>query len=180
MNGDISMADTKLRKILTLGLSIAVISISMVFMLIDVVADYFYMDISTSWIDHSNIEAAIVIALVMALIVIGKIFYDLLHEHIRAQEAVKTASGQLLTVIKTKCKEWKLTASEHEVALLLIKGFSIQEIADLRTTKPGTIKSQSNAIYRKAGVSGRNELVAYFVEDLLAGEDLFAPSQSTG
>ncbi|WP_156098587.1 hypothetical protein [Thermopetrobacter sp. TC1] len=29
-----------------------------------------------------------------------------------------------------------------------------------------------NAIYRKAGLRGRSELVAYFVEDLLAGEKL--------
>ncbi len=49
---------------------------------------------------------------------------------------------------------------------------SIQEIADIIETKTGTIKSQCGAIYRKANVKGRNELVAYFVEDLLAGESL--------
>ena len=56
--------------------------------------------------------------------------------------------------------------------MLLIKGLSIQEIADIRETKTGTIKSQCSAIYRKAEVKGRNELVAYFVEDLLSGESL--------
>ena len=59
-------------------------------------------------------------------------------------------------------------ATEKEVAWLLIKGLSIQEIADARNTKIGTVKSQSNAVYQKAGLQGRAELVSYFVEDLLA------------
>ena len=82
---------------------------------------------------------------------------------------MQVASGELLSVIFTHFEKWGLSPSEVEIALLLIKGFSAAEIAALRETRPGTVKSQSSAIYQKADVRGRNELVAYFVEDLLAG-----------
>jgi len=89
--------------------------------------------------------------------------------------SLKAASGELLAVMEAQFKEWGLSPSEWEVALLLIKGLSVQEIADIRQSQPGTVKSQSNAVYRKADLAGRSELVAYFVEDLLAGEDLTTP-----
>ena len=44
---------------------------------------------------------------------------------------------------------------------------SIAEIASLRQTSEGTVKAQTNAIYRKAGVSGRPQLLSLFVEDLM-------------
>ena len=62
------------------------------------------------------------------------------------------------------------------MALFAIKGLSTQEIAALRNTREGTVKAQTNAIYRKAGVSGRPQLLSLFIEDLmddaLAGHDL--------
>jgi len=54
----------------------------------------------------------------------------------------------------------------------LIEGLSTQEITAVRETKLGTIKSLSNAIYRKAGLKGRNKLSDYFIEGLLAGHQL--------
>jgi DNA-binding NarL/FixJ family response regulator len=44
---------------------------------------------------------------------------------------------------------------------------SIAEIATLRNTSEGTVKAQTNAIYRKAGVSGRPQLLSVFIDDLL-------------
>ncbi|MBO9397464.1 helix-turn-helix transcriptional regulator [Shimia sp. R9_1] len=65
---------------------------------------------------------------------------------------------------------WELTPAERDVALFSIKGLSIQEIAGLRETSEGTVKAQCNAIYRKAGVSGRAQLMSLFLDDLLAEE----------
>ena len=56
------------------------------------------------------------------------------------------------------------------MALFTIKGLSIQEIAGLRNTSEGTVKAQSNAIYRKSGVSGRTQLLSLFLDDLLADD----------
>ncbi|MCP4073386.1 MAG: helix-turn-helix transcriptional regulator [Hyphomicrobiales bacterium] len=152
----------------TLIFSFLVIAICEAFFLLDVFADIFRIDISTSWIDHSMIELIVAFSLAPALVIIGLQITRLLREHREAQDSVKAASGELLVVIYGRFKEWQLSPSESEIALLLIKGFTAREIADLRTTRPGTVKSQSSNIYQKAGVRGRNELAAYFVEDLLA------------
>ena len=47
------------------------------------------------------------------------------------------------------------------------------QIAELRGSAQGTVKSQLNAIYRKAGVSGRTALLALLIEDLM-GDPLIA------
>jgi DNA-binding NarL/FixJ family response regulator len=56
------------------------------------------------------------------------------------------------------------------VALFAIKGLSIAEIARVRHTKEGTIKAQCNAIYVKAGVTGRQQLLSLFIEGLMADQ----------
>jgi DNA-binding CsgD family transcriptional regulator len=155
-------------EIRSLILSFLVISVCEAFFLLDVAADIFQIDISTSWIDHDTIEMVVVVSLALALFIIGLQIARLLREHRVARESVKVASGELLVVINEKFREWQLSLSETEIALLLIKGFSAQEIANLRSTRAGTVKSQSSTIYKKAGVRGRNELVAFFVEDLLS------------
>ena len=64
---------------------------------------------------------------------------------------------------------WGLTAAERDVAMFSLKGLSLQEIAALRRTSEGTVKAQTNAIYRKAGVNGRPQLLSLFIEELMAG-----------
>ncbi len=62
---------------------------------------------------------------------------------------------------------WKLSCSEKDVAMLLLKGLSFKEIAELRKTKEKTVRQQASAIYSKANVTGRHEFSAWFFEDLL-------------
>lgn len=62
---------------------------------------------------------------------------------------------------------WHLTQSEKEVGLLLLKGLSFKEIAEIRQVQERTIRNQSLAIYSKSGLSGKHELAAYFLEELL-------------
>jgi DNA-binding NarL/FixJ family response regulator len=64
--------------------------------------------------------------------------------------------------------QWKLTAAEREVGLLILKGLSLKEIATARVTSERTIRAQARSIYAKAGLSGRAALSAFFLEDLLA------------
>ncbi|KCZ91179.1 LuxR family transcriptional regulator [Hyphomonas jannaschiana VP2] len=64
---------------------------------------------------------------------------------------------------------WGLTDAESDVGLLLLKGLSLQEIADLRETSERTVREQARAVYRKSSLAGRNALSAYFLEDLLPG-----------
>jgi DNA-binding CsgD family transcriptional regulator len=74
---------------------------------------------------------------------------------------------------------WGLSGAEREVALLLLKGMSLKEIARIRGTSERTVRQQALAVYRKGGIAGRAELSAFFLEDLLlpAGPDhSLAPS----
>lgn len=73
----------------------------------------------------------------------------------------------LSNAIDQQLSKWKLTTAEKEVAFLLLKGMSLKEIADIRQTAEKTARTQSMAIYAKSGLSGRSELSAFFLEDLL-------------
>ena len=61
---------------------------------------------------------------------------------------------------------WRLSAAEKETALLLLKGLAHKDIARLRGISEATARQQATAVYRKAGVAGRNDLAAFFLEDL--------------
>jgi DNA-binding CsgD family transcriptional regulator len=69
--------------------------------------------------------------------------------------------------IDKQCERWGLTEAERGVALLLLKGLSLKEIAEARGTAERTVRQQALAVYRKAGLAGRAELAAFFLEDLL-------------
>ncbi len=73
----------------------------------------------------------------------------------------------LATTIDSEFSKWDLTTAEREVALLLLKGLSLKEIAVLRDTTERTVRHQTFSVYQKSELSGRAELSAYFLEDLL-------------
>lgn len=62
---------------------------------------------------------------------------------------------------------WGLTPTEREIALELMKGNSHKRIADRTSRKERTVRQHSVVVYQKAGVAGRAELAAYFLEDLI-------------
>ncbi|MEB4591016.1 LuxR C-terminal-related transcriptional regulator [Candidatus Thiothrix sp. Deng01] len=78
------------------------------------------------------------------------------------------ASRQYGEVIQEQLEAWDFTTSEKEVALLLLKGLSFDEIANVRDTKEKTVRQQATAIYRKSGLNGRHEFAAWFFEDFLS------------
>lgn len=69
--------------------------------------------------------------------------------------------------IEKQFSQWGLTKSEKEIALMLIKGYSTKEVAAFRKTTEKTVRVQTSSIYKKASVSNRNELAAFFLEELL-------------
>ncbi len=70
--------------------------------------------------------------------------------------------------IQAQFSRWNLTEAESEVALLLLKGLSLKEIAAVRATTERTVRAQARSLYSKAGLTGRASLSAFFLEDLLA------------
>lgn len=79
----------------------------------------------------------------------------------------KILASQFRDLVQKQFQAWNLTASEQDVVLGLLKGLSFKEIAMLRDTHEKTVRQQASSVYRKAGVSGRNELSAWFFEDML-------------
>ena len=77
------------------------------------------------------------------------------------------ARHDLGKVLQVQFEEWNLTQTEKEVALLLLKGLSFKEIAAVRNTLEKTVRQQASSIYKKAGVGGRHEFSAWFIEDIL-------------
>ena len=87
--------------------------------------------------------------------------------HRRAEAQLRLASAAFMDLIEDAFSDWGLTPAERDVALFLVKGFTTAEIAGLRETSEGTVKAQTNAIYRKAGVGGRSQLLSLFIESLM-------------
>jgi len=83
------------------------------------------------------------------------------------EESRELLSG-LGTLIDRQLERWRLTAAEKEVARLLLKGLGHKEVARLRGVSVATARQQAAAVYRKAGLSGRSDLAAFFLEDLAA------------
>ncbi len=77
------------------------------------------------------------------------------------------ALAGLGAAIERQCDHWGLTEAERAVTLLLLKGLSMKEIAQVRGTAERTARQQALAVYRKAKLAGRAELSAFFLEDLL-------------
>ena len=143
----------------------------------DLIGDY--VEGTDAW--HLAVEALIV------LLSIGGIGY-LLRAFIKRQRELEAVKAQLVEtkdhlsearkqisaagqeyhqVIQKQFDTWQLTPSEKEVASLLLKGLSFDEIANVRNTKEKTVRQQATAIYRKSGLNSRHEFAAWFFEDFL-------------
>jgi DNA-binding CsgD family transcriptional regulator len=82
------------------------------------------------------------------------------------QKTARYTKG-LSEAIDEQMQKWQLSDAEKEVALLLLKGLSNKEIAQVRETSEQTVKQQSSSVYKKSGLASRSELSAFFLEDLL-------------
>lgn len=86
----------------------------------------------------------------------------------RWRSEARTLLNGLGAAIDAQFGRWNLTEAECEVALLLLKGLSLKEVAAVRATSERTIRAQAQSLYSKAGLNGRAALSAFFLEDLLA------------
>lgn len=72
--------------------------------------------------------------------------------------------------------EWQLTTAEKKIATLLILGHSLKEIAENCHRGEGTVRQHATTVYKKAQLSGRAKLTAYFLQDFIDTEKLLLPS----
>lgn len=123
-----------------------------------------------AWQMRELLEIGAALGLVLGLVLGGLALLRALRATQEATLRLSRAQTEFAVMLQDRFAEWGLTPAERDVALFAIKGFSTAEIAALRGTSEGTIKAQSNAIYRKAGVSGRAQLLGLLIEDLVGDQ----------
>jgi len=119
-----------------------------------------------SWQTHELIELSSIVGLLIGAVLSFILLRSSMRRNRKVEEQLAYASRSFHKLLLAKFKDWKLSKAETEIALLIVKGFSVAEIAQLRGKSEGTIKSQNSAIYQKSGLSGRVQLVSFFLEEL--------------
>lgn len=117
----------------------------------------------------STMELFVAFALLFGVLVGGFLTRHLWLQARREREALRLARGAVGEMIAERFAGWNLTSAEAEVALFALKGFSANEIADLRKSAPGTVRAQLSQIYAKAGVTTQSMLVSLFLDELIDG-----------
>ncbi|MCX7890658.1 MAG: LuxR C-terminal-related transcriptional regulator [Rhodobacteraceae bacterium] len=129
-----------------------------------------------AWEIYELLQIGAAVGLVLAVVLGAIMLRRTLRRQALAEERLRRASGAFYDLLNERFADWNLTPAEADVALFAIKGMSTAEIAALRRTSEGTVKAQTAAIYRKAGVAGRPQLLSLFIEDLMDGTTVGAPA----
>ena len=139
-----------------------------VFFGLDAVLDWLGLEAETGLREIDSFEFGVAFALIVGLGFTYREIRQAMDREKRLRDQIRAASGEFSALLEEHFRDWGLSRAERDVALLAIKGMSIAEIAALRQTKEGTVKAQNAAVYRKAGVSGRHQLLTYFIEEMMA------------
>ena len=150
-----------------------------------VLSSLFVLDVMWDWHEKiSNLHFFTDILIVLGMMLIALMFITRFQKdnrsltHLNKRLSLKSNQLELRNIDISKAKkgialhiqqvfqEWQLTPIEKEIAMLIIKGFSFNEIAQLHHKSVRTVRDQAAVIYRKAKVKNRIELTSYFVEDL--------------
>ncbi len=117
---------------------------------------------------HIAVEALVFLLTAAALLIEIRRVLRLRAALAEDRSRLQRLSGELFAVMQRAFEQWGLSPSESEVALLLLKGLTMREIADLRQVREKTIRQQAASIYAKSGQAGRHELAAHFIGDLIS------------
>lgn len=140
------------------------------------------MDAPRSWLSlHTGFELLMTAAAVVGVVAFWLAWLSAgrsvaaLEGSLQAQKAerdawrasAESALEGLGRAIDRQFDAWKLTPAEREVALLILKGRSHKHIARLTGRSERTVRQHAATVYEKAGLSGRAELAAFFLEDVM-------------
>lgn len=158
--------------------ALAFFCLIVLFMLADVIDDYE----EGQRLTHISIELLVLLLALSGGILLGRQYYlefqqnlNVMHTNMQAAQAEAQhwrAQSKMLIAglgaeIQKQFTRWGLSRAESEIGLLILKGLSHQEIAAMRDASERTVREQARAVYRKAGLRGKAELSAFFLEDLL-------------
>lgn len=136
---------------------------------------FFALDVVVDLVNQTTVDTMgtlhLVVETLATLSIIASLF--LLRDYIRLsrsqeqqlQASLDAMKDGLNVFIVNKVEALKLTPAEYEVAMMALKGYTLPETAALRGTSEGTTKAQLHAVYQKANVASRAELILYCIED---------------
>ncbi len=119
-----------------------------------------------TWL-HLTGELASAIGLGTAFILMRRDTRRAIAETNRQRSKLDSLRHHFDDFLQSRFKIWGLSPAEADIALLTIRGLKISEIAAMRDTREGTIKSQLSAIFRKSNVASRTAFVAQFIDEFL-------------
>jgi DNA-binding CsgD family transcriptional regulator len=122
---------------------------------------------AVSWATREFLQIGASVGLVLGAVASIALLRQTLRRVDAVEQQVKVASGLFVDVLQDQFHAWDLSLAEREVALFAVRGYSNAEIAKARGKSEATIKSQLNAIFRKADVPGRTALVCHFIDVVL-------------
>jgi len=145
---------------------------SVVFFVFDVASDIYERVIANSapgFLDaiHLCFEVFSAVALVLAIRILVQQLRWLEARNRQQSESLSFLRGEMDSFVRGKFEEWNLTSAERDVAMYMLKGLSIADIAAARSTAEGTVKAQTSNIFRKTGVASRMELMSLFMDEFL-------------
>jgi len=126
--------------------------------------------VPASYTTREIVQIAAVVGLALSIVINAFFLAKLLRRATAIENSLLVARGAFHDLIEVEFDRWSLSPAEREVALFAIKGCSNAEIAQMTGKSEGTVKSQSNAVFRKSGFSGRVQLVSHFVDELIGIE----------
>lgn len=88
-------------------------------------------------------------------------------ERDRWRKTAEEALAGFSRAIDKQFDAWQLTRAEREVALLILKGEGHKQAAAKLGRSERTVRQHAVEVYRKAGLQGRAELAAFFLNDLI-------------
>jgi hypothetical protein len=147
MTASLNLLTAGRRQTAALSVFLLIQTLGTVFFVGDVIGDLRADPMSGHFIFEAIVTAALVLGILFGAHALRRTI-----ELLRAQDqALAVARGALSDVIDRQFQAWARRSS----------------IAELRGAAQGTVRAQLTRIYSKAGVSGRAQFAAFFVEDLL-------------
>ena len=142
---------------------------------------FFVADVAWDFFTEANSENELntlhlIIETFATVTIIGVVF--LLNDYIRLMEnkekqmvgVLASMRSGIMQVMHHRLRTFGLTPSEYEIGIMIIKGYELPEIAALRGTSIGTIKSQCHSLYQKANVSSRASLLCICLDEVLGSQ----------
>ena len=140
------------------------------------------LDRPASWLSlHVLVEVALMVVSLTFSVVLWRAWNRTTHQLARAERTIAASAAErdlwrknaesvlagFSSAVDRQFEKWGLTPVEREVALLLLKGHGHKQVAAQTGRSERTVRQHAVSVYEKAGLGGRAELAAFFLEGLM-------------